>query len=108
MAMKKENGEDLATLFYEEMVGIYRRARDECGYRATRFLQMVNDQGGVGTAKSLLNSAGYSEGFTALWERGRADLTMESLVVQKRWAALFNPEEISVACQRLREIDYKC
>lgn len=32
--------------FHKEMIDIYRKAKEECGYNATRFLQMVPNDGG--------------------------------------------------------------
>ena len=70
---------ELERLFHREMVQIYERARRETGYNATRFLQMVSSQGGLVTARSLLRAPAASDGFTALWERTRLDLSVEAL-----------------------------
>lgn len=40
--------------FHQAMVRIYQRAKDEVGYNATRFLQMVAEHGGVEAARHLL------------------------------------------------------
>ena len=40
--------------FHRAMVGIYETAKRELGYNATRFLQMVSEQGGLVTARQLL------------------------------------------------------
>lgn len=45
------------------MLDIYRQAKSELGYVATRFHQMLEDRGGVDAAKQLLHSP-PSEGFT--------------------------------------------
>ena len=43
-----------------------------------------------------------SDGYSALAERGRLDLTVEALVVEDaRWRAQFTPEEIEKARRRL-------
>ena len=88
--------DNIEAQFHQEMLSIYRKAKFECGYNATRFFQVVNEQGGPQAAKSLLHSKGYSEGLTALWERGRLDITMEALVLKKPWTELFNKEELLV------------
>ncbi len=41
---------ELERRFHREMVQIYERAKRETGYNATRFLQMVSNQGGLATA----------------------------------------------------------
>lgn len=58
---------ELEARFQLEMASIYERAKKECNYNATRFLQMVTDSGGLGTAKALLRAPDLSDGFTALW-----------------------------------------
>ena len=71
------------------MHDIYRRAKEEAGYNATYFLQMLADAGPVATARRLVTSTQPSQGFTALWERRRLDLTVEAHVLQERFAGLF-------------------
>lgn len=92
--------------FHEAMLNIYHSALKECGYRATRFLQMVNERGGLQAAKDLLHSSGYSEGLTTLWEHKRLDLSMEALVLRDPWSQLFAEEERSTARRRLDELEY--
>ena len=88
--------------FHNEMLEIYRNAKEECSYSATRFLQMVANDGGLKTAKLLLATKAPSDGFTKLWECGRLDLTVENLVIQAKYKDLFTAEEIIVAEERLR------
>ena len=80
------------------------RAKGEAGYTATRFIQMLSDHGGVKTAKTLLASPSVSDGFTALWEAGRPDLTVEYQVLQPQFRSLFTQRELESARQRL--LDY--
>jgi hypothetical protein len=91
--------DELKRRFDSAMLNIYRRAKDDAGYNATRFLQMLTEHGGVETAQRLLPS--MSDGFTELWKRGRLDLTVEYLVVQPEWARLFTDAERDVAKRRL-------
>lgn len=97
---------DLEDRFQEEMFLIYERAKDECGYHATRFLNMLRERGGLQTAKYLLHAPNLSDGFTALWERERLDLTVEALVLRKPWCDLFDQEELAIARKRLAELGY--
>lgn len=92
--------------FDAAMIDIYKRALKECGYRATRFLQMVTEQGGLKTARTLLAREETSDGFAALWELGRHDLTMEYLVLQPQYAELFSPDELATAQQRLQALGW--
>jgi hypothetical protein len=95
--------------FDAAMMRIYVRARDEVGYNATRYLQMLHDHRGMETARILVNATQPSEGYTALWERGRLDLTVEALVLQPEGQALFaqEPELLERARRRLAEYGYK-
>ena len=84
------------------MFDIYRRAKSEAKYNATIFLSMLNDKGGLATAKTLINAESQSAGYTALMLANRLDLTVEALVVEDmRWRDLFLPEEIARATKRL-------
>ena len=94
------------TWFTEAMRQIYRRAAVELDYRPIRFFQMVEELRGAATAKELL-AAPVQEGFTTLWEHGRLDLSMEALVLQPQWHALFTPSDLAEAHRRLDEAGYR-
>ncbi len=68
--------------FHEEMIRVYERAKKECRYAATRFLQMVTDHGGLAAAKMLLATPRMSEGLTRLWKENRLDISMEATVLR--------------------------
>jgi len=89
------------------MLDVYEQAKSECNYTATRFRNMVADQGGLATAKSLLGSGGYSDGLTRLWEEKRLDISMEATVLQEPWPALFTEDELSTARTKLKELGYE-
>lgn len=90
------------------MLRICQRAKSEVGYNATIFLRMLDERGGLATAKYLINSAKPSEGYTRLYELGRLDLTVEAKVVEdSRWHSMFLPEEIARANARLKSYRYE-
>jgi hypothetical protein len=94
--------------FEEAMFNIYRRAKAEAKYNATIFLQMLTDEGGLRTAKTLINAAKPSDGYTALYLKGRLDLTVEAMVIENSlWHTLFEQEELEKARKRLRDYNYK-
>ena len=97
---------ELEALFHEAMLGIYRRAKSETGYNATRFLGMVVEKGGPETARYLLHASTVSDGYTALWERRRLDLTVEAVILDQQWHALFTKAERQIAVDRLRAYGY--
>ncbi len=99
--------EELERRFHEEMLNVYRRAKSECRYNAGYFLKMVNEHGGLKTAKILLDKDDVSEGFTALWERGRLDLTVEAVVLTDPWHTLFSDTQLETARKRLQDLGYQ-
>ena len=92
--------------FHAAMFDVYRRAKDEYGYNATRFLEMLGEHGGVGTAHILLQAPNVSDGYTALWERGGLQVTVEALVLNPKWRDLFSPQEWSTARRRLVQYEF--
>lgn len=97
----------LAEEFHRDMIGIYERARDECNYRPTRFLDVIYTKGGVAAAKNFLGSDKTQEGLFHLYELGRLDLSMEILVLKKKYKDLFLEEERTEARKRLKELGYE-
>lgn len=90
----------------EAMLDIYRRAKAEANYKATIFLSMVVERGGLKTAQHLLHTTKVSDGYTALYERGRLDLTVEALILRPEWREVFSDVERRIAVDRLREYGY--
>lgn len=89
------------------MMDIYHRAKSEANYKATRFRHMLGEHRGLETARLLLHSEAVPEGYTALWERGRLDLTVEAMIVHHpEWHPLFTDQELSLARHRLEEYGY--
>ena len=101
------SNEQLINEFDEAMHGIYRRALSEAGYKASIFLNMLFAHRGVETARRLIHSPNISDGYTALWERKRLDLTVEALIYDnEKWHSLFTPEELAICRKRLRQYEY--
>lgn len=101
--IKWSDGLGLEATFHSAMLRVYRTARDECGYAATRFLQATRKHGGVTYAKRLLAMPGTSEGFKRLTEMHRLDIAMESIILQPVFQSLFTEEELAIAQRRLDE-----
>lgn len=98
---------ELESSFHAAMLDLYRRALNEVNYRASYFHQMVETFGGVSAARKLLAATRPTEGFTALWERGRLDLTVEATVLDPRFAPLFTEDELDTARERLSQYGYR-
>ena len=93
--------------FHDAMLAIYVTAKREAGYNATRFLAMLNDHGGVKTARLLLDAPTVSDGYTALWERQRLDLTVEAVILEdERFHSLFSDEQLKTCRTRLNQYGY--
>src|SRR5262249_32564605 len=93
--------------FDTAMMRVYRGALSECKYKATRFLQMLYDYRGVETARILLRASDVSDGYVALWERGRLDLTVEAILLEDEWQPLFSDQDRETARKRLANYGYK-
>ena len=94
--------------FHTAMEAIYARAKEEAGYNATAFRGMVAMHGGLEAARILIRAQTVSDGYTALWERRRLDLTVEAAVVENvRFHTLFDKEDIEVCRKRLKDYGYQ-
>lgn len=94
--------------FHALMRSIYDKAKSECGCNATRFLKMLGDHGGVGTAKRLLKEPDVSDGFVELYMRKRLDLTVEAqILTHPQFHELFTETELDTARRWLKRHDWK-
>ena len=89
------------------MRNVYTRALREAGYNATVYLRMLTEHGPLDTARRLLSSPTISAGFTALWEKGRLDLTVEAIVLRSEFRQFFTDEEFETARERLEQLGYR-
>ena len=93
--------------FDAAMMDLYVRAHDEVNYHATRYHRMLTEHGGLGAARILLDADGVSDGYTALWELQRLDLTVEALIVDHpEFHPLFTNGELDRARGRLQDYGY--
>lgn len=92
--------------FDKAMQDVYVKAKREAGYNATYFFEMLHQHGGLGTARRLLASRVVSDGFAALWERKRLDLTVENVVLQPAFQPLFSVDELDTARRRLQDYGF--
>ena len=60
----------------------------------------------VKSAKRILSGNRLSDGFNLLQAKGQLNLSLEALVVDKRFTALFTDEEANEALMRLLEVGY--
>ena len=92
--------------FHNALVNTCRIAAKH-GYPPTVFLRMLSQQGGLRTAKQLINSSPAQSGLDRLWELELLHISMEAHIVDERWASLFDDDEQREARERLTARNYK-
>jgi len=98
---------ELEQELHAAMLATCRRAVPEIGHAANYLMQVLGEHGGCEAARTMINREAPSVPFTALWKRGRLDLSVEALVVgNSKWHELFEPEELARARRRLSECGY--
>jgi len=68
---------DIEKEFDKDMINIYREAKRELNYSASRFMQLITEKGGLIAAKQLISKDGGTSGFATLWEMGRLAPSIE-------------------------------
>jgi hypothetical protein len=104
--MQDADRKRLLERFDAAMFGVYRDAKAQAKYNATLFLKMLSDHGGYDTALRLVRMETPSVGYTALYERGYLNLTVEALVLRDPWRQLFTKDDLRNAAERLRQYRY--
>lgn len=75
-------------------------------YTPTYFMQMLEEHGGVQTAKRLLAGDHPQYGIDHLWEMGLLHESMEAQVIKEKFRCLFTPQEIEEATKRLVDREF--
>ncbi len=70
-------------------------------------MRPVADGEAVKTAKRTLSGNRLSDGFNQLLAKNALNLSLEALVIDKRYTELFTDEEANEALMRLLEVGYK-
>ena len=65
------------------------------------------DENALKNAKRILSGTRLSDGFNELAAKGQLKLSLEALVIDKRFTALFTDEEANEALSRLLEAGYR-
>lgn len=93
--------------FHKDMLNTCQIAKQELGYRPSRFLQLLTELGGVQAAKRLIAKQGESYGLEVLWQGRRLDLSMEVHVIKPEYQSLFTSEEVQRCREVLDEMGYE-
>lgn len=86
----------------EKFIAAWEERRSAAGLLGVR-MRPVDVKG----AKRVLSGNRVSDGFYDLADKGRLDLSLEALAVDKRYTALFTDEEANIALMRLLDAGYK-
>lgn len=70
-------------------------------------MRPVADADALKTARRTLSGNRLSDGFNQLLAKNALNLSLEALVIDKRFTALFTDEEANEALMRLLEVGYK-
>jgi hypothetical protein len=70
-------------------------------------MRPVKEEDALKTAHRTLSGSRLSDGFNALQAKGQLKLSLEALVIDKRFTALFTDEEANEALMRLLEAGYR-
>ena len=89
----------------EAFVAAWAAAREKAAALGIR-MRPVNDGEAVNAAQRCLSSHRESDGFWALAEKGRLDLSLEALAVKKPFTKLFTDEQANTALTRLLDAGY--
>ncbi len=74
------------------------------GYNPTRFTDMLTTWGGVGVARRLVASGEIQDGIKKIVAMGHPELSMESIMLEPQFAALFTEGELAAARWRLDQL----
>jgi hypothetical protein len=96
---------NLAAQFDAAMWATYEEGKNR-GYYPTYFVQMLNEHGGVETAKRLLTEKEAQSGLYRLWELHILVQSMEAHVILDKFQPLFTEKELQEARRRLDELNY--
>lgn len=92
--------------FEEELIKNCETAQKQCGYNPARFLQTIAKFGAVKTVKEILRKGRESDGFEKLQKAGLMNLTMEAMVIDRKYGELFTDEEVNSCYEVLCEHGY--
>ena len=90
----------------QKFVAVWLANRETAAGLGVR-LRPVAPEDAMKTAKRWLTGQRESDGFAALADRHHLELTLEALVVDKRFTALFTDEEANTALARLLDVGYR-
>ena len=89
----------------QKFIAAWAKYREEAAKLGVR-MRHVADGDALRTAHRALSGHRESDGFAALEDMGRLDLSLEALATDKRFTALFSDEDANTALMRLLDAGY--
>lgn len=89
-----------------QFIGAWEQARQQAQALGVRMRPVAPEQA-LTSARRILDGRRLSDGFSALAEQGRLELSLEALAVDRRFTPLFTDDQANEALTRLLEAGYR-
>jgi len=89
----------------EKFVAVWLASREKAERLGVR-LRPMDAGDAMKQAHRMLSGSRVSDGFGSLADKGRLDLSLEALIIDKRFTALFTDEQANNALTRLLDAGY--
>ena len=89
----------------QKFIAAWAAAREKAEALGVRMRPVAAEEA-MKNAHRILSGNRLSDGFNALQGKGRLDLSLEALVIDKRFTGLFTDDEANEALTRLLEAGY--
>ena len=90
----------------QKFIAAWAAAREKVAAYGVK-MRPVADADALKTAKRTMSGSRLSDGFNQLLACGHLELSLEALVIDKRYTELFTDEEANEALMRLLEVGYR-
>lgn len=90
----------------QKFIAAWSQAREKAAALGVKMRPVATEEA-MKSAHRALSGSRLSDGFNALMACGHLELSLEALVVDKRFTALFTDEEANEALNRLLEAGYR-
>ena len=90
----------------EKFIAAWASAREKAAGLGVKTRPIAAEEA-MKAAHRCLSGRRLSDGFNALKDQGRLDLSLEAMAIDKRYTGLFSDEEANEALTRLLEAGYQ-
>lgn len=90
----------------QKFIAAWSQAREKAAALGVKMRPVAAEEA-MKSAHRALSGSRLSDGFNALMACGHLELSLEALVIDKRFTALFTDEEANEALNRLLEAGYR-